>query len=338
MVFGLFVRWVYLWGLGGLLVKASARAFPIQGLVKYHGLRDPVRRIPFHNSISLCTGPISTQTTVEPASGVSAEVDGESTSGRGLERICAVMDAVREHAGSDEGFRLVSKNNFPQQVGLGSSASGFAATAVAGAAAFGVDLDPVWLSQVARLGAGSASRAVTGGVSEWFVEGERSWSENLAMPADLADWKVVVPLVQHPVYTENVHAEVVESPLFQGRLEYMESALMRARAAIRTGDLETLWEVAETDTLNLHAVTMTGSKGHVTWKPATMAVMHATRGLRDAGTPAYFSIDTGATAYINTHAASVADVTSAVKEIPGVAEVLVLEPGREAHVIDDHLF
>src|SRR2546426_6851391 len=50
----------------------------IQGLVKYHGLRDPVRRIPFHDSISVCTGPIHSHTTVELlASGASsAERDG----------------------------------------------------------------------------------------------------------------------------------------------------------------------------------------------------------------------------------------------------------------------
>jgi phosphomevalonate decarboxylase len=319
-------------------VKSSARAFPIQGLVKYHGLRDPVRRIPFHNSISLCTGPISTQTTVDLASDVTANIDGEEISGRGLERVCAVMDAIREVAGSEEGFRVVSKNDFPQQVGLGSSASGFAALAVAGAAAYGLENDPEFLSQVARLGAGSASRAVTGGVSEWFVEGEKSWSECLATPGDLQDWKVVVPLVEHAVYTENVHAEVVESPLFKGRLEYLPATLEKARAAIKNGDLESLWAIAEMDTLNLHAVTMTGSRAHLTWKPATVEVMHRTRALRESGTPAYFSIDTGATAYLNTHAGNVDTVKREMEQVAGVAEVMVLEPGRETHLISDHLF
>lgn len=338
MVFGLFVRWLYLGVVCGVFVKATARAFPIQGLVKYHGLRDPVRRIPFHNSISLCTGPISTVTTVALADKVSASVDGVSLQGRGLERVCAVMDAVREAAGSEEGFRVDSRNDFPQQVGLGSSASGFAALAVAGAAAFGLDESPAFLSQVARIGAGSASRAVTGGVSEWKVEGEKSWSECLAKPEQLGDWKVVVPLVQHPVYTENVHAEVVESPLFGGRLSYMEGALAKARAAVSSGDLEALWAIAEMDTLNLHAVTMTGSRAHVTWKPATLDVMHRCRALRASGTPAYFSIDTGATAYINAHAGDVDAVVAEMAGVDGVAEVLVLEPGPAAALEDTHLF
>ncbi|MFB6197701.1 MAG: diphosphomevalonate decarboxylase, partial [Halobacteriaceae archaeon] len=36
-------------------MKATARAHPIQGLVKYHGMRDVERRLPYHDSISVCT-------------------------------------------------------------------------------------------------------------------------------------------------------------------------------------------------------------------------------------------------------------------------------------------
>ncbi|MFB0567331.1 MAG: diphosphomevalonate decarboxylase, partial [Candidatus Bathyarchaeia archaeon] len=33
-------------------MKATAIAHPIQGLIKYHGLKKPKQRIPYHNSIS----------------------------------------------------------------------------------------------------------------------------------------------------------------------------------------------------------------------------------------------------------------------------------------------
>jgi phosphomevalonate decarboxylase len=46
-------------------MKATAKAHPIQGLIKYHGLKDPVLRIPFHNSISVCAAALSTVTTVK---------------------------------------------------------------------------------------------------------------------------------------------------------------------------------------------------------------------------------------------------------------------------------
>jgi phosphomevalonate decarboxylase len=46
-------------------MKATAIAHPIQGLVKYHGLKDAKLRIPFHDSISVCMQALCTTTTVE---------------------------------------------------------------------------------------------------------------------------------------------------------------------------------------------------------------------------------------------------------------------------------
>ena len=48
-----------------MAMKATAVAHPIQGLIKYHGLADPILRLPFHDSISVCTAPMTTRTTVE---------------------------------------------------------------------------------------------------------------------------------------------------------------------------------------------------------------------------------------------------------------------------------
>lgn len=321
-------------------MKASAIAHPIQGIVKYHGLRDVAQRLPFHDSISLATGPIRSHTTVEvlergPSQAV---IDGVPAAGRAFDRIVRVMEAVRDAAGDDRAFRMASTNDFPQFVGLGSSSSGFAALAVAGAAAYRWEADLQAISEAARLGAGSATRAVTGGLSEWVTEGPRSFGRQLLGPDAMKDWAVVVPLVPHPEPTDAMHAEAASSPLFQARVASMPNILARARQAASGGALESIWAIAEEDTLSLHAITMTGSRGHVIWRPATLAVIHKVRELRGAGTPVFFSIDTGATAYLNTHKRHAAEVEKAVREIPGVEKVLRLVPGGAAHVVDDHLF
>lgn len=320
--------------------KASAIAYPIQGLVKYHGLKDPVRRIPFHDSISLCTGPIHTHTTFQlmEVGAPEVEIDGRRTTGRALERVQVVVDAIREKAGEERPYRMVSRNDFPQYVGLGSSSSGFAALAVAAAAACGWKASPEELSEVARLGAGSASRSVTGGISEWVNQGSRSFSRELVKAEDLRDWRIVVPLVQHEEPTENVHAEVASSPLFRARLDYMAEPLAQMRKVARGGKVADIAPIAERDTLNLHAVTMTAASGHITWKPATLEVIHRVRELRKSGVPVWFSIDTGATAYLNTDAAHEDKVAKAMQGIPGVAKLLHLVPAGPAHLVDDHLF
>ncbi|MCG7840970.1 MAG: hypothetical protein MIO87_03555, partial [Methanomassiliicoccales archaeon] len=109
-------------------MKASAIAHPIQGLIKYHGLRDERLRLPFHDSISVCTAPLATHTTVEFEQGEdSAEFDGHKASPQEMVRIMAVVDPLRHLAGEKGGMRMISRNNFQSNIGLGASASGFAA-------------------------------------------------------------------------------------------------------------------------------------------------------------------------------------------------------------------
>ncbi len=319
--------------------KVSAVAHPIQGLIKYHGLKDPVRRIPYHDSISVCTAPLTTHTTFEPCGEDQnvAVIDGETVTGRPLQRIEAVVDAIREHASDERCWRMESRNDFPQFVGLGSSSSGFAALAVAAAGAYGFDAPLERISEFARIGAGSACRAVTGGVSEWVNEGARSFSRCI-MDADAIDWRIVVPVVDHLEPTEGVHEEVTTSPLFDARVAYVPDACQAMHAAIQQRSLAAIAALAEADTMNLHAVTMTGQNLHLTWQPTTVAVMRKVRALRQADVPVWFSIDTGATAYLNTDSAHEDAVAEAVASIDGVVDVLRLQPGGPARRIDDHLF
>jgi phosphomevalonate decarboxylase len=154
----------------------------------------------------------------------------------------------------------------------------------------------------------------------------------------MEQWRIVVPLVQHEEPTENVHAEVVTSPFFETRNRYVEDALKAMRGALRSRDVRQIAPIAERDTLNLHAVTMTAASGHITWMPATLEVMHRVRRLRSVGVPVWFSIDTGATAYLNTDAAHEAQVAKAMEGIPGVSRLLHLRPAGPARLVDEHLF
>src|SRR2546425_6790611 len=154
---------------GELAMKATAVAHPIQGLIKSHGLATPVLRLPFHNSISVCTAPLPSRTTVE-FGGVArdtAKIDGREVNARDMERIRAVVDAIRGPASMREPFRMASENDFPSNIGLGASASGFPALATAAVHAAGLRLTDEEISRFARRGAGSATRSVTGGFRKW---------------------------------------------------------------------------------------------------------------------------------------------------------------------------
>lgn len=321
------------------MAKASAVAYPIQGLVKYHGLSDFDQRIPYHDSISVCTQPTRTHTTVEfrPAADDAVEIDGTVVEGRERERVIKVVDAARRLAGSDRRVRMASKSNFPKYVGLGSSASGFAALATACAKALGLKLDSKAVSELARLGAGSATRAVSGGFSEWVTEGSRSYGRCLAKPGEM-DWATIAVVAQHDVPTEGVHREAMMSPFFRARLEYLPPVLEAMRKALAKRDALKVMELAERDTLNLHAVTMTMPNGLVAWRGLTVETIHKVRALRRAGTPCYFSIDTGATVYVNTLPEHAKTVEEGLREVREDATLMRLEVGPAAALVSDHLF
>ena len=324
-------------------MKATARAHPIQGLVKYHGMRDEERRVPYHDSISVCTAPSHTLTTAAFEPDRDADryvVDGERVEGRGAERIRSVVDRVRALAGIDSRVRLVSENSFPTNVGLGSSSSGFAAAATALAEAAGLDRSRPALSAVARYGSASAARAVTGGVSHLRtgLNDEDCRSERIA--TDLTDDLRIVPALV-PAYkeTEAAHREAAESHMFDARLAHVHGQIARARDALRAGEFDRLFELAERDSLSLAATTMTGPAGWVYWQPRTLELFETVRTLRrERDLPVYFSVDTGATVYVNTTAEHAETVEAAVADCGVETDVWTVGGPAEVRPDADALF
>ncbi|QLC34055.1 diphosphomevalonate decarboxylase [Halarchaeum sp. CBA1220] len=319
-------------------MKATAKAHPIQGLVKYHGMRDHDARYPYHDSISVCTAPAHTKTTVAFDDDLEADeyvIGGDAVEGRGAERIASVLDEVRERAGIETRARLVSENDFPTNIGLGSSASGFAAAAVAACEAAGLDLSHPEMSTIARRGSASAARAVTGGYSD--LGGGLSDAECRSHRLDAADEleeDVRIVIAEVPAYkeTQAAHDEAEESHMFDARRVHVEDQLAEMRDAVREGETARVFETAEHDSLSLAATTMTGPEGWVYWKPDTLEVFDAVRELRDSGVPAWFSTDTGATVYVNTDAEHVDAVEERVAAT-GV-DTRVWRVGGPARVLD----
>ncbi|MFC4356572.1 phosphomevalonate decarboxylase MvaD [Halobium salinum] len=320
-------------------MKATARAHPIQGLVKYHGMRDEQRRYPYHDSISLCTAPSNTTTTVEfrPDAGEDAYVvDGEEVDGRGAERIRAVVDRVREVADFDHRVRLESENSFPTNVGFGSSSSGFAAAAVALCSAADLGLTRPEMSTIARLGSSSAARSVTGAYSVLTtgLNDEDCRSEALDAGDSLhEDVRIVAGLVPSYKETEQAHEEAADSHMFEARLAHIHDQLVEMRDALRADDFDRVFECAEHDSLSLAATTMTGPAGWVYWQPETISIFNTVRELRQEGVPVYFSTDTGASVYVNTRAEYVDEVEAAVADC-GV-DTEVWKVGGPARTLDE---
>lgn len=299
-------------------MKATSIAHPIQGLIKYHGLKDAKLRIPFHDSISVCAGVLNTTTTVEADGSLSNDlviINGRMIDGRDRERIGKVTDVLKSMAGYSGHLKIVSRNSLVEGKGLGFSSSGFAALGLAVCSCLDLDVDRISLSEIVRLGAGSSTRSLAGSFALWYAnKNGRSYAEQILDPESSDLVMIIVPISSN-VKTDEAHSEVLTSPFFKTRLNGVAKRVESMKKAILDNDIASIGELAEDDTLNLHAITMTGKSRMVLWKPDTVRIIEKVREMRCDEIPAWYSIDTGPSVFINTLKEHSKDVMSRLQEL-----------------------
>jgi phosphomevalonate decarboxylase len=108
------------------------------------------------------------------------------------------------------------------------------------------------------------------------------------------------------------------------------------REAIRERDSYTISDLAEEDSLHLHAITMTGEERMILWEPDTLRIIKQVLRMRDEGVPVWYSHDTGPSLFLNTVNDHVDDVASVVDRL-GLSYV-ICGVGGEPYLTDKHLF
>jgi phosphomevalonate decarboxylase len=321
-------------------MKATATAHPIQGLIKYHGLKNPRQRIPYHDSISVCIQALTTTTTVETLNESKEDeitINGKQPNVIEKKRVETVLNKLKELAEYSGNFKVVSQNSLKTGKGLGFSASGFAALGLAAAEALSLGLDSVTLSEIVRLGAGSATRSMAGGFAIWYANRRgRSFAEQLETSKNMDFSTVIVP-VRSDVKTDEAHAEVLSSCLFRARLKNINGLLKRMKKAISLGDTAAIGTLAEEDTLNLHAITMTGKSHMVLWEPDTVRVIKEVIRMREEGLQAWYSMDTGPSVFINTYKKNAGRIAERFNEM-GFKNVQLSTVGKKPFLTGNHLF
>ncbi|HEY0481437.1 MAG TPA: diphosphomevalonate decarboxylase [Kofleriaceae bacterium] len=324
---------------------ATARACANIALVKYWGKRPGALNLPAAGSLSLTLDALVTTTQVafDPALASDELVLGGAPAAPGeLARASALLDLVRGAARIATRARVVSKNEFPTASGLASSASGFAALAVAGAAAAGVALSPRALSILARRGSGSAARSVFGGFVRMHAghaeDGNDAFAEPIASP--LTDRvRLVIAVVggglakAHGSRDAMAHTAQT-SPLYRAWIELVPRDLAAAEAALAAGDLEQLGVIAEANALAMHASAIAARPAVIYWQPATLAALAQVRALRAAGHAAWATIDAGPHVKVLTTAGEAAAVAAALREVAGVTDVSVAAAGGPAAIVE----
>jgi diphosphomevalonate decarboxylase len=126
------------------------------------------------------------------------------------------------------------------------------------------------------------------------------------------------------------------SPYYRGWLASVPFDLDEARTAVVARDLAALGAVAERSALRMHACALAADPHILYWNPATVAAMATVKGLRASGTSAFFTIDAGPHVKVLCRSADAPRVQAALAATPGVMRVLVLAPGKGAHILNEN--
>jgi diphosphomevalonate decarboxylase len=319
---------------------ATARAHSNIALIKYWGKRNAALNIPAVGSISLTLDALSTDTRVTFRSGLEEDEFWLAGTRTDATRASHLLDIVRDSSGVGSRAVIESTNNFPTAAGLASSASGFAALAVAASAAAGLSLDDRELSILARRGSGSAARSLFGGIVELYAgtrdDGLDSFAEPV-LPPETWPLTVVVAITELGQKSVNSTAgmggSALTSPFYPAWVDTGKDDLAAMRLAIANRDFEQLGELAEYSCLKLHGLMMSTRPALLYWNAATMAAIHAVYELRASGIPVYFTIDAGPqlkALCLPEHAGTVAD---ALGQVAGVQETRISTLGHGAQLL-----
>ena len=321
---------------------ALALAHPNIAFIKYWGNRDDDLRLPANGSISMNLEGLETRTRVDFEDSLSADeltINDENPDKSATERVSRMLDEIRRMAGMQQFARVESHNNFPLGVGIASSASGFAALALAASQAAGLDLDEPTLSCLARHGSGSACRSIPGGFVEWKVgAGDAdSIAVSMASPGywDLEDCIVLLSSSLKVTGSSMGHRLAGTSPFQAARVEDAPRRLAICREAILGHSFAIFASIVEEDSNLMHAVMMTSRPPLFYWLPGTLRVMQAVKAARAQGLPACYTVDAGPNVHVLCERTAVEETIKLVEGLPGVREVRRARAGGPARLVED---
>jgi diphosphomevalonate decarboxylase len=320
------------------VTRSAARAVAHSNiaLAKYWGKADVARNLTAVPSLSLTLAGLRTITTVT----FDPELDSDQGSlgsvplaGKPLLRVQKLLDRVRRLAGIRAFARVESTNDFPTASGLASSASGFAALALAASRAAGLSFSLEEVSALAREASASAARSLFGGFVALDARAERAERVCSGDHFPLAMLVAVTDAGEKSTgSTDGMQHTAATSPYYSAWVSDAPRVYARVREAVLARDFEALGVAAEQSALAMHASMLAADPAVIYFSPATLAVMHRVRELRQRGLPAFFTMDAGPHVKVLTLPERSSELEEELSRVPGVTRLIVTGPGPDASV------
>jgi diphosphomevalonate decarboxylase len=310
---------------------------------KYWGKRAYPGNYPATPSLSLTLDALTTRTRVAFDPSLPADrfvLAGKEQTGAPLTRVRDLLDRLRVETGTSLFAEVVSVSDFPIASGLASSASGFAALALAAVSALGLDWDVGRVSDLARRSSASAARSLYAGFVELPAGPLDPTPEPLpARPIAAVghvDWRLVVAVAgEGPKWvgsTSGMEETRRSSPYYAPWLALAPALHEGLKAALSARDLVRFGSLAEESAFAMHASAMAAQV--VYFNGVTLGVLSKVRELRGRGIPLFATMDAGPHVKVLCPAGDAAEIAGSLALLPGVTRALVACPAEGARVID----
>ncbi len=325
-----------------MYAKANARSNI--ALIKYWGKRNIPLNLPAVGSISITLDGLRTVSSVRFDPNLKQDqlwINNQPASEKERQRVQSFLDLVRKPQNLNRYAVVHSENNFPTSAGLASSASAFAALALAATRAAGRQYSLRELSILARQGSGSATRSIFGGFAEMQLGEQDDGSDACARQlAPVSHWnlRVLIAITSRQKKktgsTDGMMLSRETAPYYDAWVSSAPRDLEEMRDAIIKKDFQKLGELSEFSCLKMHGLALSSRPGLIYWNGTTVETMHRVRQLRSEGTEAYFTIDAGPQVKVLCQPDSAEKVKAALMEIQGLDEIMATALGEGVQLME----
>lgn len=284
-------------------MSSLAIASPNIALIKYWGKIDPQSpdeiNIGLNPSLSMTLS--QAQTKCEFTLGgdkTKILINNKEASVRDKHKVTEHVHRVAKFFSKDiRTFQVSSSNNFPQGVGLASSASAFCALTLAvlselvghkEAQTYLKDSEKnKILSRLARLGSGSACRSTWGGFMYW----DGPFALPFHHSQKIYDTILILSKDHKKVSSREGHQLALTSPLFPIRLERLKQRTERLKEGLLKKDIRIWGPILEEEALEMHEISETSTPPVHYRSPESQQIIDIVQSLESRNF--YFTLDAG---------------------------------------------
>lgn len=306
---------------------------PNIAICKYWGKRNTELLLPTKSSISIGLSALFTDTTVS----ISSEprdiirLNGVEASAKEARAIHSFLAMCRNEYQLNTTLKIESCNSFPHSAGMASSASGFAALAVALNRLLCWKLNNKKVSILARRGSGSACRSVLSGFVHWSkgerLDGLDSYARQVVPTDYWPELRIITVIVSTAAKNissrDGMQISMATSPCYDAWIEKSERNIPILIDGIHQKNLHQVGHMMQDEWRDWVQVLETSSPRLTYFTSGTYSVIEAIKTLQVSGIACYYTTDAGPNVHMLCLDESVEQVSRTIRALPGVRDIII---------------